>query len=208
MFDIYVINLLERIDRKTYLIKIFSKYKNINLIFVEAIKHKIGTVGCFMSHQKCINIAKEKNLDKIIVIEDDCLLLENFEERFNLIFEFLEKNNDKWDIFLGGVNETKVKDIKKKIIYNDNTFFYISRGTCSHFIIYNKSSYHFFLSKNVYKEINDTCWFNKLRALVIVPFLAYQLPGFSNIKSMKKDYINLFKNTEKIFLEYKTNDTN
>lgn len=203
MIDIYVINLKERTDRKEKLLEIFSKYKNINLIFVEAIKYHIGIIGCFLSHKRCINIAKEKKLDQIIVMEDDCLPLDNFEERLTLILEFLDKNKDKWDIFLGGVNGTKKQDVKEKINYKDNIFFEISRGTCAHFIIYNKSSYNFFLSKDVKKEFNDTCWFNKLRAYVTIPFIAHQQPGYSNIQNGVRNYISLFDKTEKLILEYK-----
>ena len=69
MFDIYVINLEERTDRWDNITKIF---KNFNLIKLNAIKHKKGAIGCFLSHQECLKIAKLKKLQNIFVIEDDC----------------------------------------------------------------------------------------------------------------------------------------
>ena len=84
--DIYVINLKERADRYAK-IKTKFNFKSINLIFIEAIKNENGAIGCFLSHKKCIQYAKTSNMDKIIVIEDDCLPIGNdFEKRLLDIF--------------------------------------------------------------------------------------------------------------------------
>ena len=61
MFDIYCINLEERKDRLTNIKKVF---KDFNIIRVDAIKRKRGHIVCFLSHQKCIKIAKEKKIKK------------------------------------------------------------------------------------------------------------------------------------------------
>jgi len=98
MLDIYVINLKDRIDRKNTLIKLFETFKNINLIFIEAVKHEIGSIGCSLSHKKCIQIAKDNNFKNIIVIEDDCAPVNIFEEKLINIKNFLETYDD-WDIF-------------------------------------------------------------------------------------------------------------
>ena len=71
MLDIYVINLSERTDRWEQIITELGT--DFNLIRVNAVKHEIGTIGCFMSHQKCIQIAKDNGLSSIIVAEDDCI---------------------------------------------------------------------------------------------------------------------------------------
>jgi len=43
-------------DRKN-LVQDFSIYKNINLNFIEAIRHQNGAIGCFLSYKKCIRMA-------------------------------------------------------------------------------------------------------------------------------------------------------
>ena len=54
-----------------YIIKTFGN--DFNLIRVDAIKHTNGHIGCFLSHKKCLQIAKELGLKNIIVMEDDCI---------------------------------------------------------------------------------------------------------------------------------------
>ena len=106
MIDIYVIHITDRDDRMKHIKNNFSKFSTINLIFVDAIKHEKGHIGCFLSHKKCIQIAKDNDMKRIIVIEDDCLPYEKFEERLSIIINYLDKNHD-WDIFLGAVTFTK-----------------------------------------------------------------------------------------------------
>ena len=115
MIDVYVINLKHRTDRKEKMIKKFERFKNINLKFIEAIEHNNGTIGCFKSHKKCIEIGKENNMEYIIVIEDDTIPCKYFETRLNSILEYLNNNN--FDIFLGMVNKTRKEHIIEKIDY-------------------------------------------------------------------------------------------
>ena len=98
MIDIFVINLIKCIDRKNQIIQDFSLYKEVQLHFIEAIKTDNGAIGCFLSHKKCVEIAKERNMKYIIVLEDDCLPMNNFEIRLKELLNYLELNDD-WDIF-------------------------------------------------------------------------------------------------------------
>lgn len=61
MIDIYVINLKKRNDRLNRVRKDFANY---NLIIIEAIEdiNQEGWKGCFKSHQKVIQLAKEKKI--------------------------------------------------------------------------------------------------------------------------------------------------
>jgi GR25 family glycosyltransferase involved in LPS biosynthesis len=90
MIDIYVIHLADRPDRYKQIITDFSSYTNINLIFIDAIKHNPGHIGCSRSFKKCVGIAKEKQLPYIIIAEDDCMPMNNFENRLQNILEYLE----------------------------------------------------------------------------------------------------------------------
>ena len=171
--DIYVINLKERADRYAK-IKTKFNFKSINLIFIEAIKNENGAIGCFLSHKKCIQYAKTSNMDKIIVIEDDCLPIGNdFEKRLLDIKLYLDNHLD-WDIFLGGVNGTRQEHFEKGIKVNNNeNLIKIKSGACAHFIIYNHTSYDFFLGQDENKNVVDKCWENKLKAFTCYPFLFF-----------------------------------
>jgi len=40
-----------------------------------------GVIGCVLSHVNIVQIAKERNYDSIIILEDDALFQPDFEER-------------------------------------------------------------------------------------------------------------------------------
>lgn len=176
--DIYVINLIERKDRLEHIKKNFLEY---NIIPVEAIKHTEGYKGCFLSHKKCIQIAKEKKLKYIIVIEDDCSPLENFTKKLENILIFLD-SYDNWDLLIGGGFHICPFHIQGKIQKSDENLYKINGGYCMHFVIYNNTSYDYFLDQDISRPIDHT-WQNNLRCLVPVPFIATQLDNFSNISN-------------------------
>ena len=178
MFDIYIINLIERKDRLEHIKKNFSEY---NIIPVNAVNDEEGYKGCFLSHKKCIQIAKEKKLKYIIVIEDDCLPLENFNKRFENIISFLD-TYDNWDLFLGGGFHICPFHIQGKIENSYENLYKINGGYCMHFVIYNNTSYDYFLNQDISIPIDHT-WQNNLQCIVPIPFIASQLDNFSNISN-------------------------
>ena len=201
MIDIYVINLEERPDRIKTLKNNFQKFKNINLIIVGAIKHENGHIGCFLSHKKCLQIAKNSNMDKIIVIEDDCLPMPRFEERLMTILEYLSLNDD-WDIFNGCLMGARLENVIKKCTYKDIDLYQINGGSSSHFMVYNNNSYDFYLEQDETKSCVDRCWYNKLRAYTVVPFLAKQIPTYSDIEKKENNCLLKMQRTETRLLEY------
>lgn len=200
MIDIFVINLIERLDRKEQIIADFQKYTNIKLHFIEAIRNENGAIGCFLSHKKCIQLAKEKNMEYIIVLEDDCLPMENFENRLMGILEFFNNYHD-WHLFLGGVK--KCNRILEKFNNQLDTIARIKRGHTTHLVIYNKTIYDFVLQTDETKEAIDTFWHGKYRAFISLPFLAFQRNGFTDIgKCYNSTFINAFNHTQSYLLEY------
>lgn len=205
--DFYVINLENMQSRmENYIIKNFSN--DFNIIRVNAIKKKHGWQGCFLSHQKCIKIAKEKGLPYIIVLEDDTIpISSDFTNRFNNIKEYLDNNNN-WDLFLGcGTLANKFRNnftIFDKINIKDEELCIVNRIQTANFIIYNKSSYDFFL-KIEQPTIIDTCWFDKLKAIIPVNFLVTQAVSYSTIEKKEVDYENYYQSFQ-TFLNNKKNN--
>lgn len=194
MIDIYVINLLNRPDRKEKMIEMYQVFKRINLIFIEAVYDKIGSIGCFRSHKKSIKYAKDNNMDYIIVLEDDSLPCDNFEDRMMNIIDYLD-NND-FEIFLGMVNKCSEKKITNVIKNNKENLIEIKSANSAHLIIYNKKVYDFFLSENEEIRAVDRCWNNKIKAIVTLPFLVYPTDDFSNIEQKQTNYLPHIKKTE------------
>ena len=195
--NIYIINLNKDIQRKEYCLKEFEKYFNIN--FIEGVIDKNPKKGCFLSHLKCIQYAKENNMDYIIVLEDDCIIKgdkTDFLNKFNIITEYLLNNINDWNLFLGGTNNVKTRDIKNKFKYNKLNLFKIDKGNTFHFVIYNKNCYDYFLNYQFNIQPIDKIWHKKLIAIVIVPFLCIQKPYYSNIQKEYVDLIEVFQKQE------------
>jgi len=194
--NIYVINLIHRTDRYQHIQNSFSKYKNINIHFIEAVKHENGAIGCFRSHKKCIQLAKDNDMKNIIVIEDDCLPMEQFDTKLTTIKKYLDTHDD-WDIFLGAVNKTRSKHVLNKLYIDDIKLLQVSFGSTAHFIIYNHTSYSFFLESDENNYV-DQCWAGKLKAYTCVPFLAKQINDFSDIENKKVNYQHTIDKTENL----------
>jgi hypothetical protein len=103
--NVYYINLEERVDRKvlveTELKKMKWKYERFN-----AVKHERGALGCSLSHLAIIEMAKQKNLDYVVILEDDIQFLQP--EKYNKMLidfrNFVESNSLDYDVFLIATN--------------------------------------------------------------------------------------------------------
>ena len=204
MIDLYVINLPKRTDRWDHIVKTFSD-PEINLIKVDAEEvAKKGWIGCFLSHKKCLKIAKENGLKNIMVIEDDCLPMgldkEVFKSRLVKIKNYLDTHDD-WNIYLGGTASINSSDYKNIIKHEDETFVEFTRAYMTHMICYNSNSYDLYLNQDVTKPI-DEFWFGKIKALVSVPFLATQLEGYSDIIRRNKSDTKRINETNNTLVRY------
>jgi hypothetical protein len=187
--DIYVINMAERGDRWQMIKKLYSPY--FNLIRVEAVKNENGWVGCFASHKKCLSIAKRKDLQSIVVMEDDCvpfINIGNFVARLQRLKTELDKVGNWGDIVLGGVFGSEPIEIVSSLQGKKELLCRINKGYCTHLVIYNKSSYDFFLRHPMTAPI-DNIWYNKISAFVPIPFLANQRQNYSNIANQYVSHI-------------------
>jgi len=169
---------------------------------VSAIKTTQGFVGCALSHLKCISIAKERNLECVLVLEDDCELYDNSSKSiFIELLPILLRHRDKWDIFLGGC--TQVSSIQSFFHYENRQFAQVKALT-THFVLYNRLTYDRILNTydtenpipidNFYRDNNYRIW-------TTFPFLAKQSLGFSLIEKIHLDYTRLFEEASKYLSE-------
>ena len=93
----FYINLDSRPDRKEY-IENHLKKVGLNAKRFNAVKLKNGAIGCSLSHLKLLEMAKENELDYIMILEDDIQFTkpEIFISQFN---KFLQLN-DNYDVVL------------------------------------------------------------------------------------------------------------
>lgn len=99
----YIINLPERLDRKSHVIDQFSKMSNFCVNIIEACDHKIGSVGLWQSLVKIVNIAQENNYELVLVCEDDHMFSTEY-ENITLLSAINEANELGADVLLGGIS--------------------------------------------------------------------------------------------------------
>ena len=216
-FDkIFIINLKNRNDRLTSILSNLNKfnitnYERIDAYFIDDLnsipnnfynnfrnngilkhgeKYVNGAIGCKLSHVEAIKIAKNRNYKRILILEDDIFIRDNF----NLEFEKLQKeinNIPDLDILLitGNHQNTPKKITKKlyKISETDALMGYYVNSKLYDFIIENanKSGLEIdvFYYKYIYLKNNSYC---------VIPHLLGHIGGYSNISNKDRGVFPMF----------------
>ena len=184
----YVINLDERKDKWEQIQKDF-KDTDIEVERFPAVNHERGGVGIGKSFQALIQMAKDKNMDSILIMEDDCKPLKHFNKRWPIIKKWLDENRDKWNIFNGG----PITPMEQKMQYdiNGKNKIYTSNGASAlHFVLFSKESYDMILQWTFDKDFLLDWFINreKNKYIYIDPPLAMQHSGLSNSNSVVKNF--------------------
>lgn len=178
--SIYAINLKHRPDRAARVLQQFQSCTDYTVQLVEAVSTPNGAVGCFMSHQKCVGIAKSLNLEYVIVVEDDCEPCADFNDRMKVILPHLAATQFEWSIYLGGTFKTRPYDVlaHEKIPGSPEVLCSVKYGYCTHFVIYNRSVYDAVLAADPERmPIDHWLWTlprPETTLLVSSPFVATQ----------------------------------
>jgi hypothetical protein len=188
-----VINLDERKDRWEGIQKSFAEWP-VALQRISAVKASPGWKGCFMSHLKCIEIARDNKYEWFLLLEDDCRLDKGALARFQALLPSLWEQRNDWDIFNGG--PTFIHDIQK--IQSEPPLYKI-KGFCTHFCIINKSAYEKILGFE--EKAIDILYSENLRMICTHPKLAYQEAGKSDIMNENADYMSWFETSDKALLK-------
>ena len=193
--NVYYINLKHRKDRKRHvekeLKKLGWKYERFN-----AIKNKDGRLGCSMSHLKLLEMAKTKQLEYIVIIEDD-IEFKNHNLYNEMLNRFFNKKID-YDVLMIAGN------IRKPIEFLDNETMRIRKSfTTTGYIV--KQHYYDKLINNIQRGVNglikypylkgrfeiDVNWF-ELQAndkwLLLYPRTVSQMKDYSDIEKTTVSY--------------------
>ena len=192
----YVINLEKRPEKWEQIQKDF-KDTNLELERFSAIVNENPYVGIGTSFQALIRLAKEKNMDHIIILEDDCHPIGKFNQRWSEIYNWLMNNKDKWEIFNGGIQVEYGRGAKElKYEVNKKVYLYTSDGNVgNHFMIFNKSSYDKVLEwwwDNPNQQDKHFDWYTNtskyFKFLYVEPPIALQRDGQSNTEPLTREY--------------------
>jgi GR25 family glycosyltransferase involved in LPS biosynthesis len=194
---IYCINLESRKDRWE---QSLIEFKEHNLITdrYNAIDGKIvnslgrlsrGEHGCLLSHLNVIKDAKENNLSKILVLEDDVEFSENMTQKF---FTYIEELDD-WDIiYFGAYHSLNNPYNPYPLLQITDHFYKTIHSVAAHCYAVNSTVYDALIEEisKKSKPLDDhhTEIQKKFKCFVIRPHLAWQKPSFSDIGEQYADY--------------------
>lgn len=196
-----VINLHKRRDRWK---KIQERFENtsVHLRRLDALEHRVGSYGLFRSFIKAIEYAYMKKLPNILILEDDCLPVKGWEEKWGVIQDWLKKNPEKWEIYSGGSgiikNPIEIGRVGNTVFYNPEL------STGAHWIymeerVYKKAIKYFksVCSQAKYTpELGIDIQMHTLKTIISYPFVAYQESGYSNLQKNNRHLEELFKRSE------------
>lgn len=207
---IYCLSLLETPFRKNgfYNQNYYPKVK-----MFPGIKYNPGWLGCALSYYNLILNAKNNNLERITICEDDCKFNSDFDDKFKIINEYLDLNKN-WDIFVGCIaflpGNTNIKIITD---YKNVKFIEIDQFHSTVFNIYNKSSYDTILMwsmENKDLDTNQIDQFMKRSKLKIITTFPFEFSCINNLKSTlwEHENNNLYNNSFKQSLNILQNKIN
>lgn len=184
--DIFVINLIRRTDRYDHVasqaIKHGFSFFISSAVDSQEIKNptklRPGEHALLLSHANVINLAKKRNLEKIIIFEDDFECVENFNER---LIDFNHIPPD-WDlVYFGGnrhpeAGSTPRTKINKFVNRLQSTF-------CTHSILIKNTMYDHIL--------NSICQLNNpLRIIYTDLQKKFNVYGFVNTMCRQYDSVS------------------
>lgn len=182
----HVINLDRRTDRWQAIEKT-CRDAGLSPERVSAVQAEPGWIGCGRSHQKCVELARAKGLENVLILEDDAVFDAQSIERFQKIMAILAVRDD-WDRFSGGLTFGSGPLDPGLAVRDASNRLFSAAGFCTHFDLINRRAYDFVLAWNGTPEHGpiDAYYLragqkNIFRTLCTVPHIAIQSDSMSDV---------------------------
>jgi len=164
---------------------------------------KDGAYGLLLTHIEILKDAILNNYDNILILEDDVTFIDGFYEKFN---KKISQLPDDWDLFyIGGNNVFKKGNFKlitgdKNFIPTINNYRTLDHEICKttwtqcvHALVINSNMFDVLLKEYNKKIlpidiIHCALQQSGCNAYTLLPSLALQRPGFSDIEDIFVDY--------------------
>jgi len=203
----FYINLEHRTDRLAHVKEELAKL-GIEGERINAVKAKVGAIGCTLSHVRCIEFAKQRDYDYVFICEDDItftnpqLLLKN-------LTKFHEQDNLMWDMIIIGGNNVppymKINENCVRVFYCQTTTGYIIKKSYYDTLLKNFKESANLLMKNPTEQGKkkyalDIYW-KRLQIqdfwYMITPPTVLQYENYSDIEERNTDYKHLMLDMDK-----------
>lgn len=173
----YVINLLERTDRRDSIIETFSNHPEFELNIVPAIKCKRGADGLWQSIIRIVKRVREGDDEVIIICEDDHVFTSEY-NRDIFIQNVIDAGRQGCQILYGGIGNFH------NAVYVSENRFWIDWNWCTHFMVIYRPAFDILIEANfgnfdVADEFLSRIIPNKM---VLYPFISVQKEfGYSDV---------------------------
>jgi len=167
---------------------------NVVLERVDAIECSNGTLGCALSHVKCLELAKQRRLPYVCICEDDILFLDA-KKTMDSVKEMMSLE---WDVLLLGANiappYTRINHICMKVKNAQTTTGYMVKEAYYDILLQNIKTgiSSLLLSQNPKQCAIDIYW-KKLQKLdhwvILIPLAVVQRPDYSDIECRHVNYV-------------------
>jgi len=194
--NIYVINLKKRTDRKLHIETQLNKINCKNYILFEGVDGNLLanptklTNGAFGLVNTYLNIFEEwskKDAENIFLIEDDCIFVDNFNEK---VAEYVSNVPSDWDMLYFGANHNY--HMGKKTININEKCIKINHSYTTHCILLKKNVFEELIEnlKNflVEADVQMSYLQKKHNAYSSSEVLATQMDGYSDIEKKIVNY--------------------
>jgi GR25 family glycosyltransferase involved in LPS biosynthesis len=203
--NIFYINLETRPDRKEH---IEAQLKAVGLTQFErfnAIHLKNGRIACTMSHIKCLEMAKERSYDHVLICEDDTTFLDVplFQAQLG---KFLAKGH-KWDVVLMAGNNVppyeRIDDTCVSVTRCQTTTCYMVNGHYFDTLVANMREGLAKLIREPERHFTyaiDKYWLSlqgKDKWMLITPLTVIQREDYSDIEQRRTDYGKMMMDLDK-----------
>lgn len=193
---IYVLNLKTRTDRREHIVNQLQKINCNNYIIIDAIDGKElvnttrltnGMLGLNHTYLKIYDEWVKESPDNIIIIEDDCVFLDNFNEE---LLNYMSNIPSDWEmLYFGGNHNYHVGSQTEKI----NDYCIKLNNTYTAHCVVLKNYVFEELIKNIRSmEIENDVYMatlqKKYNAYSTSKKITTQLPNFSDIENRLVDY--------------------
>jgi GR25 family glycosyltransferase involved in LPS biosynthesis len=159
------------------------KKLNLNSVkFFPAVIHEIPIVGCTISHIECIRLAKERNLEYVLILEDDVEFISNVTDVLNNSWKSLQELD--WNIlYLGGL----IRDSGSYV--NKNLISVLKVNTTHTYIVHNRFYDTILnLDENIPIDYSYRALSYKHKMYMTAPITAYQKEDYSDIQNRVVNY--------------------
>lgn len=190
------INLAHRTDRLNHTLNELQKI-GISGERVDAIKHDVGAIGCTMSHIKCLEIAIERNYDKVFICEDDITFLDVELFKKN-ITQFVKNNGILWDVLIISGNNVppfqQINDYCARVFYCQCTTGYVVKNFYYNTLLQNfKTGLNLLIQNPTRKpEFALDMYWKQLQLndfwYMIIPPTVVQCESYSDVENRITDY--------------------